>query len=220
MNATTDMPPSFLPSEFADILYYMTPLSRIIIPQDKYEFVKAKFRRVRDADGEGQPLFVYGHFLVPHKPYVFASDGSRLPEWETVNRESKKNYIGQLQAANRMILETIDAILKKSGKDPIIVLTADEGPYLKQVDQCCRVSNEFSIEPASYLPSVCRRNTTLRKSPRPSVPSTSFDSYSIATLAPNWAAARSNVLLGKRRAEGQPAEDNRRFIDVTKAVQE
>ena len=215
--------PRSLPSEFADIFYYMTPLSRIISPQDKYAFVKEKFRRVREADGEGAPLFVYAHFLVPHHPYVFAGDGSRLPEWEVANLESKKNYIGQLQAANRMILETIDAILNKPGNDPIIVLTADEGPYLKQVDESLpSPRTDASIEPASSRQCVCRRMTTPSKISESITPVNIFRFLFDRYFGTQLGLLPDRTFFWEKAGTARPSRQRTiaSFIDVTKAIQE
>lgn len=78
------------------------------------------------------PKFVFVHLLLTHDPYVFTKDGYYTNRTAT-NLRSGANplYLGQLQFANKILLATIDTILKSSKKPPIIILQSDEGPYPK-----------------------------------------------------------------------------------------
>lgn len=73
--------------------------------------------------------FVFLHLLVPHHPYVFDRDGSFVPR-EVENRRSRaRNYANQVHAANRMIRQLVDGILRRSAAPPVIIVQGDEGPY-------------------------------------------------------------------------------------------
>jgi len=131
--AQSNLRVSFLPSEFADTLLKMTPLGMSLGSSFKQHFVKRKFAAIRALASDDQPTFAYAHFLLPHYPYVFNRDGSN--SWSRAPQSNKKAYVDQLVAANQMILETIDAICRRSKEKPIIILQADEGPYLMSADQ-------------------------------------------------------------------------------------
>jgi hypothetical protein len=77
------------------------------------------------------PKFVLAHFVLPHPPYLFGPGGEKVdqeslaldgPGWKEY-----RGYLGQLQFANKMALETVDAILAASKNPPIIILQGDHG---------------------------------------------------------------------------------------------
>ena len=213
------LPTSIFPSEFAEFLYKTTPISKLLPLNDKFDFTIKKFQEVAATSEQDEPVFVYAHFLMPHNPYVFDADRSRL-DWK-VSRygNSKDNYVRQLQATNAFILETVDKILKNSAITPLIVLIADEGPYLTRSDRelapktkklvRCRILSAFKMPPAgeavadeSISPSISPVNVFRMI----------FTRYFGANLpllpdrAYYWEEADD---------QGRPAKDNKRFVDVT-----
>jgi len=72
-------------------------------------------------DMEG-PVFTFCHLILPHSPFIFDSSGGvpRINEWSVM-------YLDQLEYTNKLLLDTIDAILDGSDVVPIIVIAADEG---------------------------------------------------------------------------------------------
>ena len=75
------------------------------------------------------PKFVFLHVLVPHPPYVFASDGSYVTKEQERQRSFAENYRNQVLAANTMIRGLVDGILRDSASPPVIIIQGDEGPY-------------------------------------------------------------------------------------------
>jgi len=76
-----------------------------------------------------KPRFVYTHLTMPHYPYYFNKDGKLNPiealkEGEQVRQ---KEYIEYLQYSNKVFLTTIDSILQKSAKPPVIMFMGDHG---------------------------------------------------------------------------------------------
>jgi hypothetical protein len=126
---------SVMPSEFADSLVSMTPFRPLIGRRRKHEFTIEKSAAVAAVAKDPALTFAYSHFLVPHPPYAFARDGSAQTETNRATQPEKKLYIDQLVATNRLILKTIDEILSSSAVKPIIILQADEGPYLMVGDE-------------------------------------------------------------------------------------
>lgn len=78
------------------------------------------------AEREGQPKFVFTHFLMPHPPYIYDRDADRL---FPPGLNGYQRYIRQLEYTNGRILEMVDVIRRDSAVPPIIVLQADEGEY-------------------------------------------------------------------------------------------
>lgn len=74
------------------------------------------------------PKFVFAHIPLPHPPYVFEKDCSTLTITQVSVRKKVENYTNQLSCTNIKIEETINNILSKSSKPPIIILQSDEGP--------------------------------------------------------------------------------------------
>jgi hypothetical protein len=75
------------------------------------------------------PKFVFLHVLVPHPPYVFDRDGSYVPKAQERKRSFHENYGNQVLAANAMIRQMVDTILRDSASPPVIIVQGDEGPY-------------------------------------------------------------------------------------------
>lgn len=76
--------------------------------------------------------FVLFYMTAPHWPYLFTSDGSpvalKFTDFEKVNpKEEREYYLGQLIFINKKIEETVDEILSKSKKPPIIIIQSDHG---------------------------------------------------------------------------------------------
>ncbi len=126
-------------SEFSESIFNRSILfpiaSRLEIPIFNNRFnnwkrIVYQFNELRLIPEDANPNFVFGHFLLPHPPYVFDADGNYLPEKEIEFRNEKINYINQLKYTNDQILKIIDVILAEtSGYQPIIIIQADEGPY-------------------------------------------------------------------------------------------
>lgn len=134
---------SLMPTEFADSLVGLTPLRPLVGRHYKHRLVLDKFRQLAETAKNPDMTFVYAHFLMPHPPYVFAADGSALSEWSRTTRSEQELYVEQLIATNNLLLKTIDAILANSVTKPVIILQADEGPYLMAGDD--KLSREQQI---------------------------------------------------------------------------
>jgi hypothetical protein len=77
-----------------------------------------------------QPKFIYGHFLIPHDPYIYDSSGNiREPE-ASVKRKKEdgiKEYQQQLYYADKLIKQLIEQIQKNNKKNTVIILAGDHG---------------------------------------------------------------------------------------------
>ncbi len=78
----------------------------------------------------GKQKFVYGHFMIPHDPYVFDSTGNIKPPLETVVREKSKeiqSYYDQVLYANKIIEELVTYIKVNNKKNTVIIIEGDHG---------------------------------------------------------------------------------------------
>ena len=114
------------------------------------------------------PKVVFAHIIAPHPPFVFDADGNPVqPErsysmndgddyrgnWD----EYRQGYAGQVEFVNKMLAETLDAILRRSAIPPVIIVQGDHGPgafldWSAPEDTC--LWERSTIFNAYYLPSV------------------------------------------------------------------
>jgi hypothetical protein len=74
--------------------------------------------------------FVFGHLLLPHPPYAFNADGSRVTPEQRASRTEDEQYLEQLRYTNARILSLVDRLHAGPADTwPIVVLAADEGPF-------------------------------------------------------------------------------------------
>ena len=74
--------------------------------------------------------FVFAHLLLPHPPYAFNADGSRVTPEQRESRTDDEQYLEQLRYANARILSLLDRLHDRPADSwPIVVLAADEGPF-------------------------------------------------------------------------------------------
>ena len=104
--------------------------------------------------------FVFAHILLPHPPYVLADKGRRVLKEEADSTSEAELFDQQLQYTNELMKRTVASLLDGPDEtDPIIVLGADEGPYLCGDDDCVDGSPEqygirHGVLRAYYLPGL------------------------------------------------------------------
>ncbi len=90
-------------------------------------FQLEQLERIADEPG---PNFVFAHLLLPHPPYAFNADGSRVTPEQRASRTEDEQYLEQLRFANARILRLVDLLHRRPADErPIVVLAADEGPF-------------------------------------------------------------------------------------------
>ncbi len=106
-------------------------------------------------DKNSKPFFVYAHFLIPHSPYRFNSDGEKIEEINFISgeesEEEKIGYINQVQLVNKKISNVIDSILNSKQKS-IIIIQSDTGTSTKSKDQTENLIRKMKILNAYYFP--------------------------------------------------------------------
>jgi hypothetical protein len=101
------------------------------------------FDQLANMTEKDSPLFVFAHIIAPHPPFVFGENGEPVKpdkKWPSfldgsdiiVNPEDKaeyiENYKKQLTFVNKKLEETIDSIMSRSSRPPIVILQGDHGP--------------------------------------------------------------------------------------------
>jgi hypothetical protein len=87
-----------------------------------------KFDRLEALAADPTRKHVFGHFLVPHPPFVLNADGSCRSLEQAKSASRRDNYVAQVEYANRRLIRLVDAIL--AGPRPaVIVIHSDEGPW-------------------------------------------------------------------------------------------
>lgn len=147
----------------SDMLRQHPFLSGYTLHRQRVEFSFSTLSSIAGSDG---PKFVFAHIIAPHPPFLYNADGEPVtPDWPyTLNDGS--HYIGsteeyiasydqQLSFVNRMVLNTIDEIIRNSAHPPVIILQADHGPGAhlnwESLELSC-VKERVSILNAYYLP--------------------------------------------------------------------
>jgi len=77
-----------------------------------------------------QNKFVYGHFSIPHDPFIYDSTGILLPPIKTVvtdNKDLLSKYKNQLYYADKLIIEIVTYIQTHNKKNTIIIVEGDHG---------------------------------------------------------------------------------------------
>ncbi|HEX4958254.1 MAG TPA: sulfatase-like hydrolase/transferase [Lacibacter sp.] len=98
---------------------------------EKDRILKYILGKVKEsASKKDQQKFVYGHFLIPHDPYIYDSSGNLLTP--TLNPKRKKSdgireYEQQLFYADKLIQELVTHIQTNNKKNTVIIVAGDHG---------------------------------------------------------------------------------------------
>ncbi|MDQ3449283.1 MAG: hypothetical protein M3432_08935, partial [Chloroflexota bacterium] len=119
-----------------------------------------QFRQLQRLPAAPGRKFVFAHILLPHAPIVFGPAGEVVPETQEKAGPEAEVVGGQLTYTNARIRETVAALLSGPPEThPIIVIQADEGPFLCGNTDCMDLEPEtlgvrFGILGAYYLPDM------------------------------------------------------------------
>jgi hypothetical protein len=170
-------------SHFAFAILERTPLAAW--PALQYGFHRRRleqaFEWLANAAAAPGPIFLFGHFTVPHHPFVygqggrdvtpgrpftFADDVSYYQRSAETRREFRAAYVEQIDYVNGRVLRAVDEILARSRRPPVIVLQGDHGPSVDWNDPA-RVdpAERMPILNACLLPGVDRSRVAQTISP-------------------------------------------------------
>lgn len=116
-----------------------------------------------------KPVMAFIHVLLAHPPFVFDSSGApvtpnapfslvlthKFTDKKAYTDYFTKGYTNQVIYGNKELLKTIDAIQKRKGRQSVIILQGDHGPWTKpsydDMD-AAGYSQRMSILNAMYFP--------------------------------------------------------------------
>ncbi len=105
----------------------------------------------------GRPAFVYAHVMMPHPPFCFDHTGRRIGNYLPLDlSERQAAYLEQLRYANELVLATLDQILARSPKRPVIILQGDHGyRFIAEpvgTEECFTILNAISLPDGIAVP--------------------------------------------------------------------
>jgi hypothetical protein len=84
--------------------------------------------QINSLQKEKSPTFYYIHLMMPHFPYFFDENGTKMPDPYVLSEEqNEEKYLKQLKYTNNLITEAVGKILEKSKNQPIIIIQGDHG---------------------------------------------------------------------------------------------
>ena len=112
---------------YLPITYFNTAL----LEMHQKEKLECMFSSLPEIKGtEDAPVFVLGHFRLPHAPFIYDSAENEVAG---KSDDDKEAYLEQLIYSNKKILEIVDKILENTAKDPVIIVMSDHG-YRAEID--------------------------------------------------------------------------------------
>lgn len=171
------------------------------------------------------PKFVIAHIMCPHPPFVFIPDGGIPPDTQgdylmdvgSVHL-NKTAFINQIKFTNKITIETIDTILKKSKNPPIMIIHGDHSLNLYEDPE---LNSGERMPDKSFLKT---RMSILNAFLLPGVDVSSSPAYDSITPVNNFRIV-FNYYLGTKfeilpdRNFYAPVDMFKKFKDVTDIVQ-
>ncbi|OGG32293.1 hypothetical protein A3I80_03245 [Candidatus Gottesmanbacteria bacterium RIFCSPLOWO2_02_FULL_40_10] len=101
---------------------------------NQWRRINYQFDRLERIQSENSPVFVFAHFIIPHEPFVFESDGKFLTAQKESQKDINEKYLDQLVFLNGKIKSFVDIVVNSRGGNSVIILQSDEGPYPVQYE--------------------------------------------------------------------------------------
>ncbi|HEY3072816.1 MAG TPA: hypothetical protein VGJ46_08355, partial [Candidatus Limnocylindrales bacterium] len=95
----------------------------------QYEGAVFAFSKLEELPRLAGPKFVFAHILIPHEPFVFNADGSRVTAKDRAGRSPNESFLQQSLYTIRRLKEVATKLLAgPEASRPIVILQTDEGP--------------------------------------------------------------------------------------------
>jgi hypothetical protein len=96
------------------------------------------FEGLGDVSTSPAPTFTLAHILLPHVPYLLDAECRPLEHsipdhMEADTPEQRVDYIGQVQCVDRLVLDLVTTLLRRSSTPPVILVVGDHGPRFADV---------------------------------------------------------------------------------------
>ena len=145
-------------------------LLRYVLPDDLpqvpmvAQFLRS-FEGLREVPLNSAPTFTFAHLLLPHIPYILDERCRPLAHPVADDQEAdtpaqRAAYVAQVRCTDRLVLELVTTLLRRSRTPPVILVVGDHGPRFADIGfygHPARVSTAFVRERfgalgAFYLP--------------------------------------------------------------------
>jgi|GEM_PF-3422633 len=95
-------------------------------------FLEQRFNQLMDSfPALQQPSFNYFHFMMPHPPMLYDSNGheNSIKDMYAYNgfEKTNQNYTGYIKYANTVIKKMVSRIFEKAGRNVVIIVQGDHG---------------------------------------------------------------------------------------------
>jgi hypothetical protein len=111
------------------------------------------------------PTFTFAHILLPHAPFLLDEECRPLArpisdDMEADTPEQRADYVGQVRCVDRLVLDLVTALLRRSSTPPVVVVVGDHGSRFADVGfyghpervSTAFVRERFGAFGAFYLP--------------------------------------------------------------------
>lgn len=83
-------------------------------------------------DTSAGPKFIYGHFILPHPPFIFTRNGEIRPfvrqsKGSQISAKGSSDFLEQIEYADLLIKELTGHILKHNRRNTILIVQGDHG---------------------------------------------------------------------------------------------
>ncbi len=115
-----------LRKQFVLIYLPISYFNTVLLQNFQFEKLECVFSYVQNYElDEKQPHFIFAHLRLPHEPFIFDSEGNRIPPTPNL-LINKPVYLEQLKFTEKKILELIDSVQKKN-PNAVIIIHSDHG---------------------------------------------------------------------------------------------
>jgi len=97
------------------------------------------FDGLRDIPADPAPTFTFAHILLPHAPYLLDEHCHPLEhpiadDMQADTPEQRAIYVGQVRCVDRLVLDAVTALLRRSSTLPVILIVGDHGTGFSDLD--------------------------------------------------------------------------------------
>jgi hypothetical protein len=129
------------------------------------DHILRSFAGLHDVADDPAPTFTFAHILLPHAPFLLDERCRPLArpisdDMEADTPEQRADYVGQVRCVDRLVLDLVTALLRRSSAPPVIVVVGDHGSRFADVGfyghpesvSTAFVRERFGAFGAFYLP--------------------------------------------------------------------
>jgi hypothetical protein len=102
------------------------------------DHIVRSFEGLHDVPTDPAPTFTFAHILLPHAPFLLDERCRPLArpisdDMEADTPEQRADYVGQVRCVDRLVLDLVTTLLRRSSTPPVILLVGDHGSRFADV---------------------------------------------------------------------------------------